>query len=161
MKHIEQHRSRYAPQQLFDLVADVERYPEFLPWVIAARIIRRENRTIWTDLTMGTIFLRKRFTTVALLDRPNRIEVNSYDPIFECYDQIWTFEPAATGGTTLAHRVDLNLKSHILQALIGASFAQHAKAMMKAYMRQADRLYGKTQMSSSPNKQRSTLVERE
>jgi coenzyme Q-binding protein COQ10 len=144
MKHIEQHHSRYAPAQLFDLVADVERYPDFLPWVIAARVTRRENRMIWTELTMGTGFMSKRFTTVALLDRPHRIEVNSYDRIFECFDQIWTFESTAEGGTIVEYRVDLNIKSHILQALIGAIFTERAKTMMKAYMRRAQRLYGTT-----------------
>jgi coenzyme Q-binding protein COQ10 len=142
MKHVERHHSLYSPAQLFDLVADVEQYPNFLPWIIAARVTRRENRTIWTDLTVGTGLFSKRFTTVALLNRPHRIEVNSYDQMFECFDQIWTFEPTAGGGTNVGYRVDLNLKSHILQTLMGALLADRAKTMMKAYMRRAQRLYG-------------------
>ena len=97
MRHIEQHHSLYAPQQLFEIVADVERYPDFLPWIIAARVTRRENLTIRTNLTMGLKFFNKQFTTIALLDRPHRIEVDSYDPMFDCFDQIWTFEPVTTG----------------------------------------------------------------
>jgi coenzyme Q-binding protein COQ10 len=147
MKHIERHHSTHAPAQIFDLVADVERYPDFVPWVIAARVTRRRGRTIWTDLIMGTSLFRKQFTTVASLDRPERMEINSCDPMFERFEQIWTFEPAVDGGTNVEYRVDLRLKSHLLQALIGTSFADRAKAMVKAYMRQADRLYGTPQTS--------------
>jgi coenzyme Q-binding protein COQ10 len=145
MRHIEQHHSLHAPPQLFDLVADVERYPDFLPWVISARVTRRENRTIWTDLTMGIRLFSKQFATVALLDRPHRIEVTSRDPMFECFDQIWTFESATTGGTTVEYRVHLQFKSQILQTLIGASFAERAKIMVKAFIRRAQRLYGTPQ----------------
>src|SRR5258705_492093 len=77
MKHVEQHHSKHTPAQIFDLVADVEQYPAFVPWVMAARVVRRQGTTVWTDLTMGSSFLSKRFTTVASLDRPVRIEVNS------------------------------------------------------------------------------------
>jgi coenzyme Q-binding protein COQ10 len=158
MKHIERHHSRHTPAQIFDLVVDVEQYPNFVPWVIAARVSRRQDRTMWTDLIMGTSLLRKQITTVASLDRPHRVEVNSYDPMFERFEQIWTFEPAAEGGTNVEYRVDVRFKSHILQALIGASFAERAGAMVKAYMRRAQRLYGKP--TSLPlNEQRSTLAD--
>ena len=58
---------RYSAAQLFDLVADVERYPDFLPWVVAAKIYRRDEGRIWVTMAMGTSFLRKQFTTVAFL----------------------------------------------------------------------------------------------
>ena len=70
-------RLKYTPAQLFDLVADVERYPEFMPWTITTRVRRRTNRVIWTDLTIGTGIIRKRFSTVATLDRPHRIAITS------------------------------------------------------------------------------------
>ena len=145
MRHIEQHHSLYAPQQLFEIVADVERYPDFLPWIIAARVTRRENLTIRTNLTMGLKLFNKQFTTIALLDRPHRIEVNSYDPMFDCFDQIWTFEPVTTGGTRIEYRVHLQFKSHILQTLVGASFAERGRIMVKAFIRRAERLYGTAQ----------------
>ncbi len=61
---------------------------------------------MWTNMTMGTGFIHKQFTTVASLDRPHRMEINSYDPIFERFEQIWTFEPAAEGGTNVEYRVE-------------------------------------------------------
>jgi coenzyme Q-binding protein COQ10 len=140
--YIERHHSTYTAAQLFDLVTDVEHYPDFLPWVVSARIYRRNDRTMWVNMTMGTSFLCKQFTTVALLDRPHRIEINSQDPMFERFKQLWTFAPSAGGGTDVEYRVDFKFKSHILQALVGASFADRTKTMVKAYMRRAQHLYG-------------------
>ena len=53
MSHTERLHLKFTPTQLFDLVADVEHYPDFLPWVIAARILRRDDQTLWVDMTMG------------------------------------------------------------------------------------------------------------
>lgn len=132
----------YSETQLFDLVADVERFPEFVPWVVAARIIRRKGTTIWTDMTMGTGILCKRFTTVALLDRPNRIDITCCDPMFERFEQRWLFEPAANGGTNAEYAVDFRFRSGVLQRLIGASFGERTVATVAAFKRRAQKLYG-------------------
>ncbi len=89
----------YTVSQLFDLVADVERYPEFMPWVIDAHIRDRKDHTILVDMTIAAGPLRKRFSTIGVLDRPHRIEVSSRDPMFDRFEQRWNFEPATEGGT--------------------------------------------------------------
>jgi coenzyme Q-binding protein COQ10 len=127
---------------------DVDQYPNFLPWVITARVTGRRDGMMWVAMSMGTSLLHKHFTTKALLDRPHRVEINSRDPIFECFDQIWTFEPAAEGGTNTEYNVNIRFKSQILQTLIGISFAERTNAMVKAYMRRARHLYGAPQPSS-------------
>jgi coenzyme Q-binding protein COQ10 len=138
----------YTETQLFDLVADVERFPTFLPWVIAAKVIRRDDTTIWTDLTMGTSILRKRFTTVALLERPHRIDISCDDPMFECFEQRWTFRPAVNGGTNVEYQVDFRFRSRVLQALIGGSFWERTSAMIAAFKRRAQKLYSTPPSSS-------------
>ena len=97
------HRARlkHTPDQMFDLVANVERYPEFIPWMIATRVRRRTDKAIWTDLTVGTGFLRKQFSTVARLDRPHGIAISSHAPRFARVEQRWTFDPLAEGGTDI------------------------------------------------------------
>jgi len=132
----------YTAAQLFDLVADVERYPEFLPWVIAARIRRREGQTLWVDMTMGTRLLRKQFATIALLDRPRRIDISSHDALFDRFEQNWRFHSAAKGGTNVEYQVDFRFRSLLLQRLIGAPFADRSAAMIKAYRQRARQLYG-------------------
>ena len=133
---------KYTAAQLFDLVADVERYPEFLPWVIAARIYRRHEQTLWVDMTIAKGFIRKRFSTIALLDRPHRITINSHDPLFERFEQKWIFQSAVNGGTNIEYQVDFKFRSGLLQRLIGPSFSDRAAVMVKAFSLRARRLYG-------------------
>lgn len=135
-------RLGYTAAQLFDLVADVERYPEFMPWTITTHVRRRTDRVIWTDLAIGTGIIRKRFSTVATLDRPHRIAITSHDPLFERFEQKWTFEDAAEGGTDIEYYTEFQFRSFLLQALMDLSFADRASAIVSAYTRRARRLYG-------------------
>jgi coenzyme Q-binding protein COQ10 len=133
----------YTAPQLFDLVADVERYPEFLPWVIEARIRHHKDSLMLVDMTIAAGPLRKRFSTAAVLHRPHRIDISSQDPLFDRFEQRWTFEPAANGGTNVEYHVDFKFRSRVLQMLMGKSFAERAMATMSAFERQAHRLYGR------------------
>ena len=119
---------KYTPEQLFDLVANVEKYPEFIPWMIATRVRRRTDQAIWTDLTVGTGFLRKQFSTIARLDRPHGMTISSHDPVFARFEQRWTFDPLPEGGTDIRYHVDFRFKSLLLQALMDVGFADRAPA---------------------------------
>jgi coenzyme Q-binding protein COQ10 len=134
--------AKYNAPQLFDLVAGVERYPKFIPWVIATHVRRRTAQNIWADLTIGIGLLRKTFSTVAVLDRPHRIAINSHDPMFIRFEQTWTFDPVPEGGTNLAYHVDFKFRSRLLQALMDATFARCAGSIISAYNEEARRLYG-------------------
>ncbi len=147
-KFTERVHLKYTVTQLFDLIADVERYPEFLPWVLAARIHRRADQTIWVELTFGTRFLRRRFSTVGLLERPHRITITSDDPMLERFEQRWTFKTAPEGGTDIEYRVDFRFRSRLLQALIGGSFAGRATVMAQAFSRRARQLYDAPSLSN-------------
>ncbi len=139
---------KYTATQLFDLIADVERYPEFLPWVLAARIRHREGQTIWVDMTFGTRFLRRRVSTMGLLERPHRITITSDDPMLERFEQRWTFKTAPEGGADVEYRVDLRFRSRLVQALLGGSFVGRAEAMTQAFSRRARRLYDAPSLSN-------------
>jgi coenzyme Q-binding protein COQ10 len=132
----------YAAPQLFDLVANVERYPEFLPWVTEARIYHRREHTIVVDMTVELGPIRKRFSTIAALDRPHRIDISSGDSMFDRFEQRWTFEPAADSVTNVEYYVDFKFRSRVLHTLMAASFADRAMATMSAFERRAHRLYG-------------------
>lgn len=132
----------YAAPQLFDLVANVEGYPEFLPWVIEARILHRKGHTIAVDMTVEVGPLRKRFSTIATLDRPHRINIRSGNSMFDRFEQRWTFGRAAEGGTNVEYHVDFKFRSRVLQTLMGASFTDKAVATMSAFKHRAHRLYG-------------------
>jgi coenzyme Q-binding protein COQ10 len=132
----------YAPGQLFDLVADVEHYPDFLPGVIAARVTRRHQHTIWVTMTIAAGPISREFSTIASLDRPHRIAIEGRDELFEHFRQRWTFAAADHGGTVVEYHVDFQFRSRILQALMGRSFEQRASRTMTAFRNRARHVYG-------------------
>ena len=140
--YIERQHLPYAAPQLFDLVANVERYPQFMPWVIEARVRHRRDRKIAVEMTVGVGPLRKRFSTIATLDRPHRIDITSRDSMFDRFEQRWTFESAAEGGTNVEYHVVFEFRSLMLQTLMGASFPDQTSATMSAFKRRARWLYG-------------------
>src|SRR6185295_16589128 len=99
--HAEQRHSPFTPDQLFDLVADIEKYPEFLPWCVAARINKRDGNVLWADLVIGFKMLRERFTSRVTLTPHNRIDVSYQDGPFHHLDNHWIFESAPDGGTVI------------------------------------------------------------
>lgn len=110
--------------------------------MIDAHIQHRKDHTILVKMTVAAGPLRKRFSTVAVLEQPHRIDITSRDPMFTRFRQRWTFEPATKGGTNIEYHVDLEFRSHLLQVLMGAAFADRAVATMSAFKHRAHRLYG-------------------
>src|SRR6201995_2959542 len=95
--HAEQRELPYKPEQLYELVADVERYPEFLPWCIGARIRERKSELIVADLIIGYRMVRERFKPGVELSPPHRIDVAYSEGPFKYLKNYWIFEPAPGG----------------------------------------------------------------
>jgi coenzyme Q-binding protein COQ10 len=147
--HAEKRLLPYTPEQLFELVANVERYPEFLPWCLAARIRKREADVLVADLVIGFRMIRERFTSNVRLAPPHRIDVWYADGPFRHLNNHWTFEPAPpspefpSGGTLIDFYVDFEFRSKLLQSLIGVLFNEATKRMVAAFEARAKQLYGK------------------
>jgi coenzyme Q-binding protein COQ10 len=142
-RYTERQHLPYSPQQLFELVADVEKYPEFVPWMMAARIRRRDGNTVWVDLEVGTRLLRKRFATRAVLHPPSRIEISSEDALFQRYDQCWTLRQATDGGTVVEFAADFAFRSRLLQLTMNAFLQEAAALMVSAFKHRARAIYGR------------------
>ena len=140
--YTERQRLKYPPAQLFDLIVDVERYPEFMPWIVDSRVRRRDDRTMNNELTVGAGPLRKRFSTIAVLDRPHRVDITSRDSMFERFQMRWILQPTTEGGTNIEYYVDFKFRSRALQMLMTAAFASQTAATMSAFKRRAHYLYG-------------------
>jgi coenzyme Q-binding protein COQ10 len=140
--HAEQRLLPYTPEQLFALVADVERYPEFLPWCVGARIRERQPRLIVADLIIGFRVFRERFTSCVGLDPPRHIDVTYTEGPFRYLNNHWTFEPAP-GGCRVDFHVDFEFKSRVLQMVIEALFSEAVRRMVAAFERRAAQLYGR------------------
>lgn len=132
----------YTPEQLFDLVADVERYPDFLPWWTSARIGKREEAAYCTDQVVRFWIVRRRFRSRTVLERPNRIEVASTDRLFRRFTIRWAFEPAPGSSCRVRLSVDLALRSRHLQTLADIAFGDAAGQMISAFEDRARRVYG-------------------
>jgi coenzyme Q-binding protein COQ10 len=139
--HAEQRVLPYTPEQLFQLVADVARYPEFLPWCVASRIRSRDGDVFFADLVIGFKMVRERFTSKVTLSRPDRIDVTYTEGPFKHLNNHWVFKPHAEG-TEIDFYVDFEFRSKMLQALIGALFNEAVKMMVGAFEKRARQLYG-------------------
>jgi coenzyme Q-binding protein COQ10 len=141
--HAEQRVLPYTPEQLFDLVADVERYPEFLPWCLAARVTRRERDRFWADLMIGFKMVREKFTSRVTLDRANhRIDVTYEEGPFKFLDNHWIFHPMADGSCRLDFHVEFEFRSTLLSRIIGVLFHEAVRRMVHAFEGRARTLYG-------------------
>ena len=140
--HAEQRILPYTQEQLFALVADVERYPDFLPWCVASRIRRRDGDVFFADLVIGFKMVRERFTSKVTLSRPDRVDVTYTEGPFHHLNNHWVFRPQPDGNTEIDFYVDFEFRSKLLQTLIGALFNEAVKMMVSAFEKRARQLYG-------------------
>jgi len=140
--HAERRLLPYTPEQLFDLVADVERYPEFLPWCVGARVRERTQTTITADLLIGFRMVRERFTSRVVLDRPRRIDVSYTQGPFRYLNNHWEFIAQPEGGCLIDFYVDFEFRSRMLQKVIEVLFNEAVKRMVGAFEARARQLYG-------------------
>lgn len=132
----------YTQDQLFDLAADVERYPDFVPWWVAARIRKHEGNIYYTDQVVRFAMVRKRFRSMTVLHRPERIDVTSTDGPVRDLHLTWFFEPRPGNGCQVSLAVDLELRSQLIQGLFAQAMMRAAGPIMSAFETQAHRLFG-------------------
>jgi coenzyme Q-binding protein COQ10 len=140
--HAERKHLPYRADQLFDLVADVARYPEFLPWCTGARIRERKDNVIIADLLIGFRMIRERFTSRVTLNRPDRVDVAYSEGPFRYLENHWKFEEQADGSCIIDFYVDFEFRSRVLQRLIGVLFNEAVHRMVGAFEGRAKQLYG-------------------
>lgn len=139
--HAEKRILPYTPEELFELVADIEKYPRFLPWCVASRIRQRSGEKIVADLVIGFKMVRERFTSEVTLDRPSCIDVNYVEGPLKHLNNHWKFRPHPAG-TEIEFYVDFEFRSKLLQSLIGALFNEAFRRMVAAFEARAAELYG-------------------
>ena len=138
----------FAPEQMFDLVADVKRYPEFLPWVIATRIQSDSEMEMVADMVVGFKSLRESFTSRVDKDRPREIAVHYIDGPLSDLDNVWTFRPIDENSCEIDFAVDFQFKNRVFQALAGQYFDRAFRKMVEAFEKRADALYGNNSSSA-------------
>ena len=146
-RHSETRHLPFTPEQLFDLVADVARYHEFLPWVVAVRVRSSSERETIADL-VGFNAFKERFTSRVVKERPTRICVDYVEGPLKYLHNEWKFERAADGGTNVGFAVDFAFKSRLFETLAGAMFDRALRRMTAAFEQRAAALYGMSRSSA-------------
>lgn len=142
-KHRETRELPWTPEEMFDLVADVRRYPEFLPWVTAIRIRTESPEEIVADMIVGFKAVRESFTSRVRLDRSKRIDVEYISGPLRYLHNQWTFSPGPDGGTRLGFVVDFEFRSKIFEKLAGLFFQEALRKMVNGFEKRAEQLYGR------------------
>ena len=137
----------YSAAEMYDLVADVESYPKFLPWNAAARIRSRrregDHEVMEADLVISFKVFRERFgSRVVLRPGPRRIETEYIDGPFRHMRSTWEFRDRPEGGSTVDFFVDFEFRNAILQGIIGVVFNEAMQRVVRAFERRAAELHG-------------------
>lgn len=140
--HAEQRAMPYTCEQMFDLVAGVDKYPEFLPWCLASRITKREGNVFYADLVIGYKMVREKFGSRVTTLRPGHIHVEYLSGPMKHLSNHWRFIPQPDGTCLIDFYVDFEFRNPVLQKLIAVFFGEAVKRMVGAFEARAQRLYG-------------------
>lgn len=147
-KHSETRALPYSPEQMYDLVADVGRYGEFLPWVSAVRVRSNSDTQMVADLIVGFKGLRESFTSRVEKQRPGHIRVDYLEGPLKHLNNDWRFRPDGKGGCTVDFCVDFAFKNRVFEMLAGQVFDRALRKMINAFEERAARLYGDSSVPS-------------
>ena len=143
--HSETKILKYRPDQMFDLVADVDSYPIFLPWCSAARVNSRntigDNEVLEADLVISFKLFREKFASkVTLIRSENRILTEYIDGPFRRMHSTWHFK-GLEFGSEVSFYVDFEMKNAVLQKIVGVVFNEAMQRVLSAFENQAEALY--------------------
>lgn len=143
-------RVAHTAAQMFDLVADVERYPQFVPLCETLKVRSRSagpdgTEVVIADMTVSFRLVRERFTSRVTLDRPNlQVLVEYLQGPFSRLENRWSFEPQGEGACTVNFFIAYEFKSRMLAMLMGAMFDAAFQRFAAAFERRADEIYGRS-----------------
>ena len=141
MRHEESRVINHSPLNLFRLVSDVKKYPEFLPWCLGARIKNNTKNNFDADLIIGFKIYKEIYSSEISLDNINKkIIVNYKDGTFEYLQNYWIFKDNKNG-CEVEFMVDFKFKSVFLQTLMETLFSEAARRMVGAFEKRANELY--------------------
>jgi len=132
----------YAASKMYALVADVEKYPGFLPWCRAARVRTPGEETVEASLEIGRGPIRKTFTTRNVMIRDSRIDIGLIDGPFKHLQGCWQFMTLDGEGSRIVLNLEFEFSNALLRRTLGPLFSEIANTMVDAFCRRAKELYG-------------------
>jgi len=147
--HFEQRVVPYSADQMFDLVADVERYPQFLPWCVGSRITGQTDDQIEAEVAVGFKMFRERFRSrVTLLRDEHRINVEYLGGPMKYLSNSWRFEVLDDDRCCIHFFIEFEFRSKLMQRVAKALFHELVYHMVAAFERRARKLYGPVSQSA-------------
>lgn len=143
LQHHETRILPYSAAQLFDLVIDIEKYPEFLPWVIGLRVKDRTDHMIKADLAVGYKIYSEKFTSRVTFNRPHSIHVDYIKGPLKHLTNDWRFVDLPDGRCEVTFHVDFEFQSSMFQALAAQFFDAALSKMTTAFEKRAAETYKK------------------
>jgi len=132
----------FSPEQMFDLVIDVERYPEFLPWVAGAVLHQKSDHDLLASMEMQRGAVRERFTTRNTFERPGFMSLQLVQGPFRTLDGRWTFVPVGEVGTRIGLEMRFEFANPVVSLLFGKAFEQSCSMLIDAFIARARGLHG-------------------
>lgn len=133
----------YSAEQMFDMVADVSRYGEFLPWVVATRVRSDSETEMVADMLVGFKALREKFTSRVDKQRPSEIRVHYIDGPLRDLDNHWKFRSLGPDSCEVDFHVDFEFRNALFEKLAGQYFDKAFRKMVAAFEERAAELYSK------------------
>jgi coenzyme Q-binding protein COQ10 len=140
--HVEKKVLPFTPEQMFDMVADVAAYPDFLPWCIATRVRSQDKTHLNADMVIGFKMFREQFTSRVTLERPTMVHVEYERGPFKYLKNRWGFESCEDGKCLVDFSVEFEFRSNFLEIAIGKVFTEAVLMMVAAFEKRAKTLYG-------------------
>lgn len=132
----------YKVEQMFDLVNDLERYPEFLPWCKEAKILKHEADQVDASLTLAVKGLEKTFTTRNPIETNRSIEMHLLDGPFKQLYGRWEFQQLGDAGCKILLDMQFEIKNPLLRATLGPVFTHIVNTLIESFIQRAETLYG-------------------
>ena len=132
----------YSAKQMYDLVSDVESYPEFLPGCVDCTILRQNTEWVEAKLVLAKGGLRHSFATRNQMTEGQSIEMNLLEGSFKHLKGVWQFHPLGNNGCKVSLNLDFEMKNKIAQMTLGAVFGQLVDKMVEAFAQRAKQVYG-------------------
>lgn len=134
----------FTPSQMFALVADIERYPQFVPWVARSQVTERTDNVVVGRLEMNRAGMREAFTTRNDLHPPHRMDLHLVDGPFKVLEGTWIFDPLGQRGTKINLVIRFEFANPVMAMLLSRSFENSCGELVDAFVGRARLIYGTT-----------------
>ena len=131
----------FSDQQMYNLISDVNKYPEFLPWCISTNVYNMSNNVFYSDMEIGFKLINERFTSKVSLTSPNKVLSEAINGPFKKMNNIWEIKYISTDKCEVCLHIEFEFKSFLLQSIMGTLFENASKKMIMAFEERADILY--------------------